>query len=49
LLLAWGYYKVFNKVKKDGLLFDKNDVIEALGVFLQQFNNNQLNSMTSLI
>jgi site-specific DNA-methyltransferase (adenine-specific) len=33
----------FDKVKKDGLLFDKNDVIEALGVFLQQFNNNQLN------
>ena len=37
------HYKVFNKVIKDGLLFDKNDVIEALGVFLQQFNNNQLN------
>lgn len=37
------HYKVFNKVIEDGLLFDKNDVIEALGVFVQQFKNNEMN------
>jgi hypothetical protein len=37
-------YKVFNKVSEDGLLYDKNDVIVALGIFIQQFKNNDLDT-----